>query len=291
MYFNSIGSLEDLKSQYKTLAMKYHPDMGGSTADMQAVNAEFEMLYKVWQFKTSSATKTSSSEYVREFYTQNGWAGSNYHGYIPFKEQTKILREGIKAMYPECKWSVSFETYSGGGSIHIALVEAPFKVFINDNDGGYIQCNQYYLPEDKRITEKAKEVLIKVNDFINSYRYDDSDGMIDYFDTNFYYNLNIGKWDKPFKVVDRHVNVNTRANPKDKKIVVTDDSVKQSQYTYTVTEDVDTRDDSKIWLVKVEEKLEKDEYIKLAKFMKDIGGYWSKFKHAFLFRSKPELFA
>ena len=37
-----------------------------------------------------------------------------------------------------------------------------------------------------------------ITKFMNGYNYDDSDAMIDYFDTNFYMNLAIGKWDKPF---------------------------------------------------------------------------------------------
>ena len=35
--------------------------------------------------------------------------------------------------------------------------------------------------------------------YVNSYRYDDSDGMIDYFDTNFYYfGCKAGKWNKEY---------------------------------------------------------------------------------------------
>ena len=38
-----------------------------------------------------------------------------------------------------------------------------------------------------------------LNTFVNSYRRDDSDGMIDYFDCNFYYfGVKVGKWNKPY---------------------------------------------------------------------------------------------
>lgn len=59
-------------------------------------------------------------------------------------------------------------------------------------------------------------------------------------------------------------------------------------YTYDISEDVDTRDGSKIWLVKVKEKLSKEEYINVNHWMKELGGYYSKFKHAFLFKENPE---
>lgn len=54
-----------------------------------------------------------------------------------------------------------------------------------------------------------------------------------------------------------------------------------------MTEDTDTRDGSKIYLVKVAEKLSRDEYIQVNKYIKSLGGYYSKFKHAFLFKENP----
>lgn len=64
-------------------------------------------------------------------------------------------------------------------------------------------------------------------------------------------------------------------------------TIEKPNYTYEVTEDTDTRDGSQIWLVKVIEKLSRDEYITVNKYMKSIGGYYSKFKHAFLFKENP----
>lgn len=58
-------------------------------------------------------------------------------------------------------------------------------------------------------------------------------------------------------------------------------------YTYETSEDVDTRTNEKIYLVKVVEKLSREEYIQVNKYMKSLGGYYSKFKHAFLFKENP----
>lgn len=58
-------------------------------------------------------------------------------------------------------------------------------------------------------------------------------------------------------------------------------------YTYEVVEDTDTRDSSQIWLVKVKEKLSREDYIKVNQYIKSIGGYYSKFKHSFLFKENP----
>lgn len=58
-------------------------------------------------------------------------------------------------------------------------------------------------------------------------------------------------------------------------------------YTYEISEDTDTRTGEKIYLVKVAEKLNREEYITVNKYIKSLGGYYSKFKHAFLFRENP----
>lgn len=58
-------------------------------------------------------------------------------------------------------------------------------------------------------------------------------------------------------------------------------------YTYEVSEDTDTRTGEKIFLVKVAEKLSREEYIAVNNYMKSLGSYYSKFKHAFLFKEDP----
>lgn len=50
-WFNNPKTLEELKQQYKKLALKHHPDLGGNTAD-----------YK------KSSTKTYSLDEIRDLY-------------------------------------------------------------------------------------------------------------------------------------------------------------------------------------------------------------------------------
>lgn len=56
-YFNPRpASLEELKRQYHALARKHHPDMGGSTSEMQAINREYEELFESLKNRHESAS-------------------------------------------------------------------------------------------------------------------------------------------------------------------------------------------------------------------------------------------
>ena len=45
-YFNNVTTLEELRKQYKRLVKQYHPDNGGTTEELQEINAEYNILFK-----------------------------------------------------------------------------------------------------------------------------------------------------------------------------------------------------------------------------------------------------
>jgi hypothetical protein len=60
-----------------------------------------------------------------------------------------------------------------------------------------IQVNPYWFHE--HFTGKAKQFLTEAFDALKSAGYyNNSDAQIDYFDTAYYYDINIGKWNKPY---------------------------------------------------------------------------------------------
>ena len=72
-WFNNPQTLEDLKQQYKRLAMAHHPDRGGNTKDMQEINGEYDRLFKQLQNVhraangTTYTTAAQSSEKAADF--------------------------------------------------------------------------------------------------------------------------------------------------------------------------------------------------------------------------------
>jgi predicted transcriptional regulator len=67
-------------------------------------------------------------------------------------------------------------------------------------DREYLQVNHYWLKE--HFSAEALEVLEKIKEAMRAADwYDKSDSMVDYFDTAYYYSINIGDWCKPYKVI------------------------------------------------------------------------------------------
>ena len=87
--------------------------------------------------------------------------------------------------------------------------------------------------------------------------------------------------------VEKVVKKTIKAERKDKTETAQTEEKEVSAYTYEVSEDTDTRTGEKIYLVKVAEKLSREEYIAVNKYIKSLGGYYSRFKHAFLFKENP----
>jgi len=231
-HFNRIQTLEELKSEYRRLALENHPDRGGNTETMQEINAEFDLAFRLIEKKSPPVNTESPAEYRRQFYTETGWAGSRYDPSIGIRQIAPIVRGYVKDVYPSYRFSVTTEFFANGCAIHISLMEAPEEIFLDNRvceaarskrghykseeeaiksyretiASGHIQgWERYY----NQMTDKAKAVLEDVEDLVNSYRFNDSDSQIDYFHTNFYTDFDIGKWDRPLKIVPRREQIQT----------------------------------------------------------------------------------
>ncbi|HAS70594.1 MAG TPA: molecular chaperone DnaJ [Eubacterium sp.] len=126
-------------------------------------------------------------------------------------------------------------------------------------------------------------VIDDVDAFVRSYNYEDCDGMIDYFNVNFYY---FGcKFDHCMQVEKV-----ARIKDTDNKPATKEAETKQidtSGEAFTVEESQHTKTGEKIYLVKWLDTLSRDNYIKLNNQIKKLGGYYSKFTHSFIFKEDP----
>jgi hypothetical protein len=165
-------------------------------------------------------------------YTNQGWEGDNYDGNLSIVEIAKLIRKKIKQRYPGCKFSIRTNKYSGGQSLYISLMESDFKILRRFEDlsetaifnyttqpGRYTEkelkgrldikhqqlgnFSGLYNPDvwnnGAFLTKQAYEMFQQIEGLVDSFNFDDSDGMIDYFHTNFYTHFSIGKWNKDIK--------------------------------------------------------------------------------------------
>lgn len=58
-------------------------------------------------------------------------------------------------------------------------------------DRDTVDINQYHIDKEDMLTDDGKKIVEVANQVIKAFSYDDSNAQVDYFDTNFYYNLKV----------------------------------------------------------------------------------------------------
>ena len=65
--FNNINSIEELKKEYKRLALKMHPDMGGNAEEFKKMKNEYERLFEILKNKKTATQNAEKTETPQEF--------------------------------------------------------------------------------------------------------------------------------------------------------------------------------------------------------------------------------
>lgn len=120
------------------------------------------------------------------------------------KEQVKNIREALKKEFPKYKFSVTNRDFS----------EVSISLMASDLDFIPIQASEYYLNNIKNgffpiykdletnWEGKTLEVFKKISEIAEGQGwYDNSNAQIDYFDTAYYIDISVGKWDKPYQKI------------------------------------------------------------------------------------------
>lgn len=292
---------------------------------------EYDALFKIWKDRaevnndlTEEEKSETASSTRSNFYTAFGWEGVNHDWSRSLKEVAQIVRKYVKEKYPTYKFSVRTSYASMCQELHVELKESPIAVYkpfeeLTSNDFLEISRRLYPFDGEKRmdfldlpaeekekiidksnnsyrfvLNEVTRSVIDDVDTFVKSYNYHDCDGMIDYFDVDFYYFGCCRNNGVDVKIVQKTARIkNKSSNPAIKKETAKESApepeaiAKKAGHTYKIMQGDDTRDGSTLWIVRINETLTRDEYIAENKNMKDRGGYYSKFKHGFIFRFDP----
>lgn len=320
-YFKNVKSFEELKKQFRNLLKENHPDNGGNVEKMQEINAEYDALFKIWkdrhEAKTGETVKETAESTRSQFYTEFGWEGSNHDWNRSLKEVAQIVRSYVKEKYPTYKFSVRTSYASMCQELHVALKESPIEIYktfeelteeekhnlirrMEHNWLFKLNCwNDEELKAEferiwkengnfyKCLNEVTQAVIEDVDSFVNSYNYEDCDGMIDYFHVDFYYFGCAQNNGQNIKIVPKTARISTpkKEIKAQEKPTATDNIALETDYT--IEQSKHTKTNADIWLVKIIKTLTRDEYIKENQKMRSLGGYYSKFTHSFIFDYDP----
>ena len=211
-YFNNINSLSDLKTRYRKLALELHPDRGGDEDKFKDMSAEFSLLYEVWKnrkdesgtIREENRTEESYNDFTNRFYREQKWTGSNRFKYSG--DNAKIVadvRQYAKLRFPQFTFSITQDNRgSWTSSINVNLMQSPYKIYPTDYDGKIYAGEDINYHRDKYadMTPEVRDALFDVWGYLQSFNYDYSDAMMDYFDRGFYGHLEIGKHNNPCKI-------------------------------------------------------------------------------------------
>ena len=197
--------------------MIHHPDRGGDQEAMKAINNEYDAAFPVLKAITAAQTSETAQSTRSEFYTANGWKGERYEAGRSLKEIAQLVRAYVKEFFPDYRFSIRTKYASMCQELHVDMKEAPaeiFKTYEEMTDDDISECwrkavrnsvwtlNGWNKAEEKAeferiwseygafyksLTDRTRATVKAVDEYVNSFNYDDCDGMIDYFDVNFYY--------------------------------------------------------------------------------------------------------
>ena len=115
-----------VKSSYRKMSLKHHPDKGGSTEMMKKVNAAYEILKKG---SSSSSSRRSSSVNMAERTEQVE------------KQLDKVMKDASKEIIRRMKkftgLSFKIKSFDMERSLKPLKVLAEMKLIAKNNDGGY----------------------------------------------------------------------------------------------------------------------------------------------------------
>lgn len=216
-YFTNCKNLDELKKEFRRLAMIHHPDRGGDQETMKAINNEYDAAFPVLKAITAAQSTETAQSTRSEFYTANGWKGERYEAGRSLKEIAQLVRAYVKEFFPDYRFSIRTKYASMCQELLIDMKEAPadiFKPYEEMTKDDISECwrkavrnsvwtlNSWNKAEEKAeferiwseygafyksLTDRTRATVKAVDEYVNSFNYDDCDDMIDYFDVNFYY--------------------------------------------------------------------------------------------------------
>ncbi len=123
------------------------------------------------------------------------------------KEYAAKIREDLKNELPFCKFNVTMSRFAGGSSICARVMVAPFEVFEVPHASHNFGVTAFEHETDRwangtQLTEAGWNLMQKMAEIVNRYhesKHSSSGAYLSLY-VNFYADVAVGRWDKPFEV-------------------------------------------------------------------------------------------
>lgn len=111
-YFENVRTLDELKAEYRRLAMKHHPDRGGDVETMKAINAEHDALFEILkkqhndsadEYHQTTETAEEFREVIAALLKLDGLTVELCGCWLWISGNTREHKEALKAA--GCRWS------------------------------------------------------------------------------------------------------------------------------------------------------------------------------------------
>jgi hypothetical protein len=93
-YFQDCLNLDEAKSLYKKLARQHHPDMGGDTATMQEINAEYARFQSEFVYRSERTRQ-------HQAHAEGKKTAADYHDLDEVAEVLRVKIEALLNISPE----------------------------------------------------------------------------------------------------------------------------------------------------------------------------------------------
>lgn len=113
-YFNACKTLDELKKEYRRLAMLHHPDRGGNLETMKAINDEHDRVFEILKAQHNATAKedrqtTETAEEFRDIIDLllklDGLTVELCGSWLWISGETMQHKEALKAA--GCRWSAN----------------------------------------------------------------------------------------------------------------------------------------------------------------------------------------
>lgn len=125
-WFATCKTAEDCKTEYRKLAMKHHPDRGGDTKTMQAINVEFETAWELFKnihkstrpdgpetYTAAEPTKETAADFIEilnQLFKLDGLTIELCGRWLWIGGNTMQNKDALKKI--GCKWSKNKQKWS-----------------------------------------------------------------------------------------------------------------------------------------------------------------------------------